>query len=567
MTYNDRPWVRFYNEWVHPEVSIPEKTYLDYLNESFRRNPHRPALYFMGKEIVFGELEDLSARFANFLAEIGCVPGTPVSVITPNIPQNQIANVGICRAGCVAQGISLLLTPTEMAYQLNHSGARVLIILDLAFEQKFVKIQQEVPNLTHVVVCRIGDYLPAVKRVLGGILGKLPTGQVTPIAGKHVLTFSEVMRNHPAQAPDVRLSPEDTCLIQYTGGTTGIPKGAEVTHRNIVSCLVQMKNWLDLKEMEEVYCSAFPFFHIAGLFVGMINLSMGNPQVLIPDPRNIEHFCKAYVKHRPTGVANVPVIYQQLAEEPAFRAADHSRCKAFISAASPLPEKLYRRLEATVGQGKVLELFGMTETMVTSLDAPGKKKKIGSVGLPWPAYRLKIVDLESGTREMPIGQEGELIIRGPGVMKGYWRMPEETAHALRELDGEKWLYTGDVVRMDDDGYLYVVDRCKDMIDVRGYNVFSREVEDRLYQHPSVEFCAVVGVPDPERPGTQQVKAVIQLKAEFRKNDPKALQSEILEHCRETLAHYKVPQAIEFVESIPLTSVGKVDKKVLRPKAS
>jgi len=317
--------------------------------------------------------------------------------------------------------------------------------------------------------------------------------------------------------------------------------------------------------MEEVYCSAFPFFHIAGLFVGMINLSMGNPQVLIPDPRNIAHFCKEYVRYRPTGVANVPVIYQQLVDDPSFKAVDHSRCKVFISAASPLPEKLFHHLEGIVGHGKVLELFGMTETMVTSFDAPGKKKKVGSVGLPWPAYRLKIVDLESGVREVPIGEEGELIIRGPGVMKGYWHMPEETARTLRELNGEKWLYTGDVVKMDAEGYLYVVDRCKDMIDVRGNNVFSREVEDTLYQHPAVELCAVVGVPDPARPGTQQVKAVIQLKAESRQANRGILETEILDHCREALAHYKVPQIVEWVEAMPLTSVGKVDKKGLRPK--
>ncbi|MBU2551780.1 MAG: AMP-binding protein [Proteobacteria bacterium] len=566
MNYNDRPWIGHYSDWVDADIAIPPKTYLDFLEESFQRNPQRPAMYFMGRTVFFHELDDLSARFSRFLADAGFGPGDPVAICTPNIPQNQIANVGACRAGCIAQGISILLTPKELAYQLNHSRARVLVVWDAVFEGKLLHIRDQVPSLTHIVLCNLGDYLPPLKRFIGKILKKLPGGRAVPIPGKTVLTLLDVLKTHPADPPRPALTPESTCLFQYTGGTTGVPKGAEITHGNIVACLTQMKNWLDLREMDEVYCSAFPFFHIAGLFVGMINLCMGNPQILLPDPRNVRHFCLEYARYRPTGVANVPTIYQMLVEDPQFKKLDHSNCRYFISAASALPEKLLRDLEAVVGPGKVLELYGMTETMVTSLDPPTRPKRVGSVGLPWPAYRVKIVDLESGTREVPIGEEGELIVRGPGVMKGYWNMPEETARTLREFQGETWLFTGDVLRMDADGYLYLVDRCKDMVDVRGNNVFSREVEDVLYQHPGVELCAVIGLPDPKRAGTQMVKAVIQLAPEYRMREPRSMQEEILAWCRENMAHYKVPSEIEFTLQMPLTSVGKVDKKVLRPSA-
>jgi len=563
MKYSERPWVKQYNDWVDPNVQIPDKTYLDFLNESFARNPRRPVMYFMGRTMLFNELEELSAKFANFLAEIGYGKGDVVSIATPNIPQNQIANVGTCRAGCIAQGISVLLSPKELVYQLNHSGARVLVIWDVTFEEKFMKIKDQVPALTHIVTCNLGDYLPGIKRFLGNLLKKLPAGKVVPIEGKTVLSMQQLMEKYPARAPQVTLKPEDTCLFQYTGGTTGVPKGAEVTHRNIVTCLVQAKMWMDLKDMEEVYCSAFPFFHIAGLFLGMINICMGNPQILIPDPRNVNHFCKEFDRYHPTGVVNVPTVYQMLMEGLDFKKLDHSRCRYYISGASPLPEKLIQDMESVVGEGKVLELYGMTETMVTALDPPKKKKRAGSVGLPWPAYELRLVDLVTGTHEVPFGEEGELIIRGPGVMKGYWNMPEETEKTLRDFDGKKWLFTGDILKMDDDGYLYLVDRCKDMVDVRGNNVFSREVEDVLYLHPAVELCAVVGVPDPKRQGTQMVKAIIQITADVKAKDTKVLEDEIRQYCQEHMAHYKVPRVIEFINEMPLTSVGKVDKKVLR----
>ena len=564
MTYDDRPWTRSYNDSVPSEIEIPDKTYLDYLKESFARNADRPALHFMGRTVSFKELDDLSARFSRFLADNSYGPGTPVAVATPNIPQNQIVNIGVCRAGCIAQGISILLSPKELAYQLNHSGAKVLVIWDVAFAQKLVPVADQVPELEWVIWCNLGEFLPAPKRILGRLLKKLPAGQVGPLPGKKTAGLPDILRSHRPDPPRVGLTPQDTCLIQYTGGTTGVPKGAEITHRNIVTCLVQMKAWLGLRERDEVYCSAFPYFHIAGLFVGMINLIMGNPQILLPDPKNIKHFCGEYARYRPTGVANVPTVYQMLVDDPNFRGLDHSHCRHFISAASPLTETLHRRFEEVVGSGKMLELYGMTETMVTTLDPPGRKKRVGSVGLPWPVYRMKLVDLETGTREVPVGEEGELIVQGPGVMKGYWKMPEETARTIKDFGGENWLFTGDVLRMDEDGFMYLVDRCKDMVDVSGHNVFSREVEEVLSAHPAVELCAVVGAPDPDRPGSQLVKAVIQPGPDFRSRAEDELAADITRHCGENLARYKVPRIIEFTTTMPLTSVGKVDKKVLRP---
>jgi long-chain acyl-CoA synthetase len=563
MNYDERPWTKYYDEWVDPNITIPEKTYLDFLQEGLSRNHAHPAMHFMGKTITYGELDELSGRFANFLSSIGYGKGVAVSIVTPNIPQNQIVNVGICRAGCIAQGISILLTPNELAYQLNHSGAKVLLILDMAFEETFMKIHDKVPELTHVVVCNIGEYLPPLVRILGKALKKLPSGKVVPVPGKTVLTFREIMRTYPDSPPRVDVHPDDTCLIQYTGGTTGTPKGAEMTHRNVVTTLVMYNHWMQTKVMGEIWLSAFPFFHIAGLFVGMVQMTTTNTQILIPDPRNVKHLVKEYAKYRPTGICNVPTIYQRLVDEPSFRSLDHSNCQVVFSGASPLTDSLLAELESVIGEGKVQEFYGMTETMPSIFDPKNNKKKVGSVGLPWPTYRVKLVDLENGTREVPVGEEGEYIVQGKGVMRGYWRDPEETAHAMREFQGEKWFFTGDVLKMDEDGYFYLVDRVKDMIDVSGYNVFSRELEDKLYQHAAIEFCAVVGMPDPQKPATQIVKAVIQLIPEYRDKDANVVQEDIRTYCKENMAPYKVPKIIEIVDQIPLTAVGKVDKKTLR----
>ncbi|MFZ2634488.1 MAG: AMP-binding protein [Desulfosalsimonadaceae bacterium] len=568
-TYDDRPWLRAYDPGILPDIDIPDKTYTDALMEGLTALPNRAAMHFMGTTLTFRQLDDLSRRFAAFLADSGVRPGDVVGLSLPNIPQFLIALCGAMRAGCTVSGVSPLLVPRELAHQMNDSGCRVLVTLDAVFERVLTRISDPLPDLSHIVTANIGDYLPPVKRFLGKILKKIPSGRVTPLAGKTILSFQQVMTAHSPTPPESVITPppirpDDTCLIQYTGGTTGVPKGVELTHRNIFANLTQVRHWADFQSGQDVLCSGFPFFHLAGLMFGMAALATSNTQVMIPDPRNTRHMVKDIRRHRPSIYANVPTLYQMLMDDPGFKKLNFSSAKIFVSGAAPFPVESIRGFEQTVGSGKVVEVYGMTETSPIISGNPLKgQKKIGSVGVPVSNTFVRIVDVADGNLVMPVNAPGELIVRGPQVMKGYHGNPEETAHVKRPYDGQIWLHTGDIARMDGDGYLYIVDRSKNMLIVGGYKVFSREVEETLHRHPAVDFCAVIGLPDPARPGSDIVKAVIQLAPESRGGDPGLLKENIIACCRENMAPYKVPKVIEFIDAIPLTPVGKVDKKSLR----
>ncbi|MBF0397968.1 MAG: AMP-binding protein [Desulfobacterales bacterium] len=577
--YDDKPWLKSYDENVTPEIEIPNKTYVDLLEEGMNFKPQRPFVNFMGNMLTFCELDILSRRFAAYLAENGIGRGDVVGINLPNIPQYLIAFCGSLRAGCAVTGISPLLTPKEMAYQLNDSGAKVFVTLDAIFENRFLKISDTVPNLKHVIATGLGELMPFYKEILGKLLKKFPTGKVTPVNGKNVLEFKEFLSGYPfiklnivqnflsnywipklAAAP----VPDDPCLIQYTGGTTGLPKGTVLTHKNMVSNITQAKQWIEFQNGKDIMCSAFPLFHLAGLILAMVAMSTGNTQCLIPDPRNTNHICQEINHYKPTIMANVPTLYQMLIDNPQFKKLNFSQLKLCMSGAAPFSIQAISALESIVGKNKVLEVYGMTESSPLLTMNPYKgRKKIGSVGIPIPNTEIKMVDVETRTCEVPIGQEGELIARGPQVMRGYHNKPEETKNALREFQGKTWLYTGDIAKMDEDGFVYIVDRAKDMLNVGGYKVFSREVEETLYQHPSIEICAIIGIPNPDRPGNDIVKAMIQLKSEDKKKDSKIVEKDILSYCKENMSPYKVPKIIEFIESIPLTPIGKVDKKALR----
>jgi len=562
--YDEKTWVRWYDPGLTPQIKAVDETYVDMLERGLKYRPNIAAFHFLGITFTYNKLDRLSMRFAAYLRKQGCKPGDVVGINLPNIPQYLIALAGALRAGCIVTGISPLLTPKEMAHQLNDSGAMVLLTLDAIYENRVLKIKDEIPTVKIIIATNIADFLPAPKRILGKLLKKVPSGKVEPIAGKQVVSFRDVLAMNLPDIERPAVSLDDTCLIQYTGGTTGTPKGAELTHRNMVSNFTQGIQWLDLQMDGGTVCSGFPFFHMAGLYFGMVSMALAFTQCLIPDPRNTKNICKEIKEHPPVMMLQVPSLYQMLMDDPAFSKIDFSGCKACISGASPFSKEAINALEAIVGKGKVVELYGMTEASPIITMNPYKgKKKIGSVGVPLQSTRLRLVDIETGKKDVPVGEEGEIIVHGPQVMKGYHNKPEDTAHTLRELDGEIWLYTGDVARMDEDGYFYIADRTKDMLIVSGFKVFSREVEEVLCEHSAVELCAIVGIPNPDRPDSQIVKAVIQPTREALKKDREEIKKLILEHCRENLAPYKIPKVIVLTEAIPLTSVGKVDKKALR----
>ena len=550
----DRFWLKSYDPGRTPDIEIPDVTFTDMINQCVKKYPDMVAFHFMGSEMKFSEFDDLSARFANFLYSIGLRTGDVIGVCSPNSPQYLIALAGAQRAGCAVTGISPLMVAKEMAFQLSDSGAKALVILDQLFEAIFRRIDEPLPDLSHVLVTGITDFMPEEKRPPAKELPKMETRTVSP--------FLEVLKTYEPRLPETSLTPDSTCMIQYTGGTTGPPKGALLTHRNYVANVPQMTEWIETRPGEDVWCCGFPFFHIAGLSVGMASISRGVTQILIPDPRNTKYICSEIERIKPTIMGMVPSLWQMLLAEPAFKSIDHSGCRACLSGAAPLAVEVFKEIEDVVGKGKMVEVYGMTETTPFMTMNPFRGvKKIGSVGVPIQNTYIRLVDLQEGLEEVPLGEEGQIVCSGPQVMKGYLNKPEETANALVEFDGKTWLYTGDVAKMDEDGFVFIVDRTKDMLNVSGYKVFSKEAEETLYGHPAVMFCAIVGLPNPERPGADIVKAVIQLKDPNQ--DLEKIKQDILEYCRENMAHYKVPKVMEIVEAIPLTSVGKVDKKQLR----
>jgi len=555
--YALKPWIEHYDEHVPRSLNYSNKTYAELFREVTAYIPSRIAVYYMGRGITYHELDKLSNRLAHFLKKSGLKPGDTVGVNLPNIPAYFISILGIQKAGCVLTGVSPLLQPKELEYQLNDSGTKLLVTLDALFE----KVKAVVPQtgVETVAVAGIADFLSPLKGFLGRLFKKIPAGKVTPIPGLTVGRFMNLLQQMPADHVEEKMDPDARCLMQYTGGTTGPPKGAVLTHRNMVSQIQQTNTWLDISDGEEsTLLSAFPLFHQAGLFLAMDSMAFGGTQVAVPNPRDLDFLIAAIKKFKPRGIVNVPTIYLELLKKPKFRSLDFSGVEWFISGAAPFPPEYIKEFEEVVGKGKLVEVLGMTETSPVHMGLPlYGMKKAGSVGIPFPDTDVKLIDPDSG-EIVPVGEPGELAVKGPQVFtEGYHNKPEETAAALR--DG--WIYTGDICKMDADGYFYIVDRLKDMVIVSGYKVFTRTVDDVLMEHPEIDMAAAIGLPDPARPGSEIVATAIVLKPGVEKSED--TRERIIQYMREKVAPYKVPKRIEFMDELPLSAVGKVLKRELR----
>ena len=563
---NERFWIKSYDAGVG-DLSPDqwEISYVDAIRPTFSSFADKTAYAFMGTHIRFADLDRYANRFARLLLDNGFQKGDVVGINLPNIPEYGIAWLGTLRAGCVVSGVSPLLSAPEMQHQLSDSKARGLVTLDAVFAAHVVKIADELPDLRMVAVAGVGGFLSPLKRFLGKRLGKIPTGKITPLAGKTVLKIEQAIKStvYSDADPGVPVTPDDIAYIQYTGGTTGLPKGAQLSHRNVVADLLITQHWLHWEKGRGLALSGFPFFHIAGLFFNKNCIYLGWTQVLIPNPRDTDHICKEIVKYRPSVLVNVPSLFQMLIANPRFKDLDHSGLEACISAASPFPEESQRQLEKIVGQGKLLEVYGMTETSpLTTMNPVDGPKKLGHIGLPLPNTDICLKSTETGER-VPLGQPGEICVKGPQVMVGYFNKPEETK---KVFDAEGYMHTGDVAVQDEDGYLRIVDRTKDMIIVSGFKVFSRRVEDILSEHPAIEMIATIGRPNPDRPGSELVEAYVKpAEGHPLAADRAALEKEIAAFAKEKLSPYEVPKRIHVLDELPLTTVGKVDKKVLRKR--
>ncbi len=553
MVYESGRWIKSYSSGTDWNMEFPDISLARLLAESLQRNANRTALHFLGVHITFEELYEKSLRFAKMLNEWGVCKGDVVAVSMPNTPQTLISAIGTVLAGCIYTGISPLLTSGEMQYQLKDCGAKVLVITEKGFQSALMPIAQDIPEIELLLITGVTDMVQNVQ----------PNISKEAIPGKKIASFTEMLNMFPNEPPKVSLVGTDPCYYLYTGGTTGRSKGAVHTHSGVVSNIRQFLHWFQVEEGKEILLSAFPLFHIAGMMYSIAALASGTTQIVIPDPRNLEHVVNEYATHKPTMLINVPSLYMMLLGNASFRSQDFSCVKYCLFGASPFSLEGIKAMEEVIGEGKLGHGYGLTECGVTTMSPVGcNKEKLGSIGLPWPGTVARVVQV-GGEADVPLGERGELLFSGPQVMKEYLNNPDETSRTLVKHDGRVWLRTGDVGFMDKDGFIYIVDRVKDMIIVGGYKVYSSEVEDKFHQHPAIGMCALVGIPNSQRPDSEIVKLYVQTSEAYKGKPESRIEEELISFARKTMAPYKVPKIVEFVDAMPLTAVGKLDKKVLR----
>jgi len=543
-------WLSVHRELGVSDIPFDDRPLGAYVEEHAKLRPETIALQFFDRQISYAELDQQANRLANVLLQLGVCNDDVVGIHMPNIPHYCIALVAIAKIGCSGSGVSPLLAPAELAYQLADANISVLLTAEPLLPA--VHAMPDSPScFEHLIVAKAEDFL-------GG--EPAPAAAITGIKSHDYLMVTQSASNEFSQRP---VNANDRFMIQYTGGTTGKPKGAELSVRNILHNADQTFSYRPWEVGNEMMASAFPMFHAAGLFIHISAMMYGVTALLIPDPRDIAFFCQQMVRFPPTRMGAVPTLFMMLVNAQESKNIDFSGLKLAMTGAAPLPAEDRSKIEALVGEGQLCDVFGMTETGPVHLHNPPGRTKVGSVGIPVPGADTRIVDLETGTKEMPVGEAGEIITSGPQVMLGYLNLPQESDKAMRQWQGKTWMYTGDVGYSDEEGYIFLCDRAKDMLIVGGFKVFSVEVEDKLKALDFIAESAIIGCPDPARPGNDIVNLFVQLTDSACEGDQAHYRNTITEYCRANMSPYKVPKVIHFIDQIPLTAVGKIDKKVLR----
>lgn len=549
--YQEKPWLAHYDGGV-PEFVNYEETFLpEFLDRSAQNFPHKMALLFQGYKLTYRELKEMVDRFAVCLVNFGIQKGDSVAILLPNIIPCVVGYYAILKIGATAVMNNPLYTDRELEHQFNDSGSKVLITVDL-LGNRMIDLRPKT-GIKQIIYTSIGDYLPFPKSLLFPLMGKKKGLKADVKQAPDVYRWKDALASASGRPPAVRLSFDDTAMYQYTGGTTGVSKGVMLTHGNLSKQVQHIRSWFPgLNDGQEIMLGALPFFHVFGLSTAMnfaIYAGWGN--ILVPKPQP-EPLLETISKFKPTFAPLVPTMFIGLLNHPGIDQADLTSIKGCFSGSAPLPLEVIRDFEAKTGS-TIVEGFGMTESSpVTHINPFVGKRKVGSIGLPIPDTECRIVDLNDGETDMPVGKSGELLVRGPQVMKGYWNNPEATAETLTE----GWLHTGDIAKMDEEGYFYIVDRKKDMIISGGYNVYPRDIEEVFFEHPKVVEAAAVGVPHPKR--GEQVKVFVVLK-----EGETGTEEEFIAYCKDKLAAYKLPTVIEFRDELPKTNVGKILKKDLR----
>lgn len=546
-----KPWLKHYEELVPHTLSYPYIPLYRILEDSARKFPDNVATVFYGAELTYRQLHEAADTFAAALASLGVKKGDRVALLLPNCPQNIIAFYGALKAGAIVVPTNPLYVESELQHQFADAGAETVVTLSKFYP--LVKAVQPRTKVRNIIVTNIKDFFSPVLRFVFTVAKEKKEGHRVAVDKSHGdYLFTELMRQHAGHSYEGGVSPDDIALLQYTGGTTGVSKGAMLTHHNLVCNALQAASWLtDVKEGSEVLLCVIPFFHIYGLTTAMnLGIHIAAKMVLLPT-FTLAEVLKTINKYRPTIFPGVPTMYVAINNYRDIAKYDVKSIRACLSGGAPLPVEVQERFEALTG-GKLVEGFGLTEASpVVSANPIYGTRKTGSIGLPVPDVEAKIMDVETGTRELGIGEVGEFVARGPQVMKGYWNRAEETANVLR--DG--WLYTGDMARMDEDGFFYIVDRKKDLIITSGYNIYPRDVEEVLFKHPKIKEAVVAGLPDKYR--GESVKAYVVLK-----DGQTATEREIIKYCVDNMARYKVPTTVEFRPELPKTMVGKVLRRAL-----
>ncbi|WP_010651090.1 long-chain-fatty-acid--CoA ligase [Oceanobacillus massiliensis] len=547
-----RKWHNHYPSEIPPSLHYDKKPLYSYLLESAARYPKKKALHFMGKEISYGELYTLSKKMANYLQSIGVRKGDKVAIMLPNSPQAVISYYGILMAGGIVVQTNPLYTERELEYQLNDSESTVIICLDILLPRvSKVKLNT---SLQHLIVTGIKDHLPFPKNLIYPFIQKKEYNMVIKVeASNDTHVWQQLMEKSSEDYLEVVINPEeDLALLQYTGGTTGHPKGVMLTHFNLTANVQMCESWLyKTNDRQGVVLGLLPFFHVYGMTTVMnFSIKQGSKMILMPKFNTLD-VLKAIEKQKPTLFPGAPTIYVGLLNHPDIKKYDLSSIEACLSGSAPLPLEVQEQFEEITG-GKLVEGYGLTESSpVTHANFVWENRVNGSIGVPWPDTDCKIFKMDSDGTEAEVGEVGEIAVKGPQIMQGYWNNKEETENVLK--DG--WLFTGDLGYMDEEGYFFVVDRKKDMIIAGGYNIYPREVEEVLYEHEAVQEAVVAGIPDPYRGET--VKAFIVLKEGFM------ISEEVLnDYCRQALAAYKVPRIYEFRDELPKTAVGKILRRKL-----
>ena len=559
---SEAAWRRNYDEGVPRTLApYPELTLLDYLRQNAAQWPRRPALFFKGATTTYDELERASDRFASGLIALGIERGDRVAIALPNIPQFIIAEIGIWKAGAIACPLNPTYTDRELQDAFSATGARTAVVLNRFYEK--VKAVQPRTKLERLIATGIKDYLPLTKRVAYTFLREKKDSERIALADGDI-RFKSVGRRSPGVHRAESVRPDDPAVILMSGGTTGVPKGVAGTHRGMVTAGIQLQAWLKsaMHEWVDTIMVPLPLFHTyANTGVQSLALINHNPLSLTPNPREPREVLEEINEVKPAFICAVPTLLNALLSHSMTRSGKvaWSSVKLCFSGAAALMGETQRRFEELTG-GVIVEGYSLTEAQMAAVANPVKgKKKQGSVGMPLPDVEVRILDAEDGTTPLGAGETGEIVLKAPQLMQGYWQKPDETHEMIRvNADGERLLFTGDLGYLDEDGYLFIVDRKKDMIKTSGYQVWPREIEEVISAHPAVHEAGVAGIPDKMRGEKAKAWVVLNQGATLT-------EAELKSWCRERLAQYKIPAKFEFVSELPKTQVGKVLRRALREK--